>query len=302
MDPAELHIPNEWAPLRQVIVGHGHSMGPSPNLETAFDPTSKWHLARGTFPDQREVALQLDGLASVLESEGVDVLRPVNLEGVEQIFARDVGMVIDGVFIRSRTIDERSAEWDGVSPLLTEGNWVDLPDGIQLEGGDAVILEDAIVLGVTRNPDWRNLQVSRTSPSAIPFLEGLFPQREVMGIELVKDDQDPLKCALHLDCAYMPLGGGEALICPEFFVHEEDFKSLISRHSKFIPVSAKEAAQLQTNLLHLSPDTLMIDPGFTRVAGLLRQEGYRLVECPMDKVGRMGGLFRCTTLPLLRGA
>lgn len=302
MDPAELNIPNEWAPLRQVIVGHGLSMGPSPNLETAFDPTSKWHLAQGTFPNQTEVAQQLDGLAKVLEGEGVDVLRPVNLEGVEQIFARDVGMVIDGVFIRSRTIDERSAEWDGVSPLFEGGTWMDLPEGIHLEGGDAVILDDAIVLGVTRNPAWTNLQVSRTTPSAISFLEDLFPNREVLAMELVKDDQDPLKCALHLDCAYMPLGGGQALVCPDFFVHESELNLLVSRHSKLIPVSVEEAAKLQTNLLHLSPDTLLIDPGFTRVAGLLRQEGYRLVECPMEKVGRMGGLFRCTTLPLLRGA
>jgi len=302
MDPAELHISNEWEPLRQVIVGHGRAMGPSPNLETAFDPTSKWHLAQGTFPDQMSVARQLDGLAEILDGEGVEVLRPVNLDGVEQIFARDVGMVVDGVFIRSRTIDERSAEWNGVAPLLEGHSWLDIPEGIHLEGGDAVILEDAIALGVTRNPAWKDLQVSRTSPSAIPFLERLFPHREVLGVELIKDDQDPLKCALHLDCAYMPLGGGEALACPEFFVHEEEFNALISRHSKFIQVSVQEAAQLQTNLLHLSPDTLLIDPGFTRVAGLLRKEGYRIVECPMDKVGRMGGLFRCTTLPLLRGA
>ena len=46
--------------------------------------------------------------------KGVEVLRPHNIAGViEQIFARDVGVVIDGVFIRSRTIDERSQEWKG---------------------------------------------------------------------------------------------------------------------------------------------------------------------------------------------
>lgn len=300
MTSVDLHIPNEWSTLRKVVLGHGRDMGPPPVLQEAYDPTSKWHLARGTFPRQDDVAKQLDGLSEVLAAEGVEVLRPHNIPGVEQIFARDVGVVIDGVFIRSRTIDERSQEWKGVAPLLPKGHWLDLPAGVQLEGGDVVVTGDAILVGVTRNKAWLDLQVARTTASALDFLKQQFPHRAVVGIALSKDDEDPLKCALHLDCAYMPLGGGEAIVCPAFFEEESELGYLNSLHTTLIEVSAQEAAQLQTNLLHLAPDTLLIDPQFERLSQVLQDKGYRLVHCPMDCVGRMGGLFRCTTLPLLR--
>lgn len=300
MSDIQFNIPNEWAPLETVVVGHGRNMGPMPNLDTAFDPTTKWHLAKGTFPDQAAVAAQLDGLTQTLENAGVRVLRPIDLDDVEQIFARDVGLVIDQTFIQSRTIDERSAEWRGVAPLLTDAPWVTLPDDVNMEGGDVVVLDGAIVVGITRNPAWQQLQVARTSPSAMEFLSGQFPEREVIGVELLKDDRDPLACALHLDCAYMPLGLGQAIICPDFFADGAELAQLESRHSAVFPISREEGALLQSNLLHLSPDTLLIDPGFKRLAGILKAAGYHLIECPMDLVGRMGGLFRCTTLPLFR--
>jgi N-dimethylarginine dimethylaminohydrolase len=98
----------------------------------------------------------------------------------------------------------------------------------------------------------------------------------------------------------MPLGGGHAIVCPEAFVHEEQLNTLRNRHSFCVDVTLEEAALLQTNLLHTAPDTLLIDPGFTRISEALLDLGYRLIHCPLDKVGHMGGLFRCSTLPLRR--
>lgn len=300
MPEIELNIPNEWGQLEAVVVGHGRSMGPEQTLDSAFDPTSKFHLAQGSFPAQADVADQLDGLAALLQEEGISVLRPADLTDVEQVFARDVGLVIDGSFIRSRTIETRREEWDGVAPLLGKTPWIDLPPDVHMEGGDVVVLDDALIVGVTRRSTWKDLQVSRTLPSALDFLISTFPNREVIGLELHKDDNDPLKCALHLDCAYMPLGGGHAIVCPEAFVEEEQLKLLKSRHSSCLEVSLEEAALLQTNLLHTAPDTLVIDPRFRRLGAALENQGYRLISCPLDMVGRMGGLFRCSTLPLRR--
>ena len=300
MPEIELNIPNEWGHLEAVVVGHGRSMGAAPTLDSAFDPTSKLHLSRGTYPDAPEVAAQLDGLSEMLDREGISVLRPTNLEDVEQVFARDVGLVIDSTFIRSRTIEARSDEWKGVAPILGDTPWTPLPEHVQMEGGDVVVLDSALFVGVTSRPDWMDLQVSRTYPSALEFLKSTFPHREVVGLELHKDDRDPLKCALHLDCAYMPLGGDCAIICSEAFVQEEQLKFLKKKHPSFIEVSLEEAALLQTNLLFTAPDTLVIDPRFVRLGRALEEKGFRLISCPLDKVGRMGGLFRCSTLPLRR--
>ena len=296
----KVNIPNEWGRLEAVVVGHGRSMPPQPTVDSAFDPTSKWHLAQGTYPHHEEVAAQLDGLADTLSNAGVEVLRPVDIPELEQVFARDVGMVIDSTFIRSRTIEERQGEWKGVAPLFEDVAWSQLPDDVQLEGGDVIVLDDALAVGVTHRSEWTSLQAARTLPPALSYLAEAFPDRDIIGIELHKDDQDPLKCALHLDCAYMPLGGGEAIVCPEAFVEEAQFNALMSRHSKHAIISLSEAAVLQSNLLSLTPDTVLIDPQFIRLGTMLEDWGYTLVECPMDKVGRMGGLFRCSTLPLRR--
>lgn len=300
MPEIELNIPNEWGKLEAVVVGHGRSMGAPPTLESAFDPTSKLHISQGTYPLHSDVADQLDGLAALLEGEGISVLRPADLADVEQVFARDVGLVIDGTFIRSRTIEARRGEWNGVEPILGDTPWTPLPEDVHMEGGDVVVMDDTLLVGVTHRPEWTALQVARTLPSALEFLKSTFPDREVVGLELHKNDHDPLKCALHLDCAYMPLGGGYAIICPEAFVQEEQLNALKRRHSSCIEVTLEEAALLQTNLLLTAPDTVVIDPRFVRLGEALQQKGFRLISCPLDKVGRMGGLFRCSTLPLRR--
>ena len=295
-----LHVHTEWGRLERVVVGHGRDMGVRPTVETAYDPTSRSHLAAGTYPDEAEVATELDGLAQTLSSRGVDVLRPVDVPELEQVFSRDVGLVIEDVFFRSRMIEDRQAEWAGIAPLLGDITLEEFPEEVRVEGGDVLLLEDAIAIGVTRGPELVGKQTARTNAEAAEFLRGRFPHREVMEIELHKDDHNPLRSALHLDCAYMPLGKGDAIISPEAFLEQEQLDRLKNRHSSIIEISSEEAALLQSNLLHLDARTLLIDPRFQRVGRALESLGYDLIPCPMESVGRMGGLFRCTTLPLNR--
>ena len=295
-----LHVHTEWGRLERVVVGHGRDMGIRPTVETAYDPTSRSHLAAGTYPGEAEVATELDGLAQTLSSRGVDVLRPVDVPELEQVFSRDVGLVIEDVFFRSRMIEDRQAEWAGIAPLLGDITLEEFPDEVHVEGGDVLLLEDAIAIGVTRKPELVGMQTARTNADAAEFLRGRFPHREVILVELHKDDHNPLRCALHLDCAYMPLGGGDAIIAPEAFLEQEQLDLLKIRHSNIIEISAEEAALLQSNLLHLDARTLLIDPRFHRIGRALESLGYDLIPCPMESVGRMGGLFRCTTLPLNR--
>jgi N-dimethylarginine dimethylaminohydrolase len=244
--------------------------------------------------------MELDGLASTLASHGVDVLRPADVAGLEQVFARDVGLVVEDVFFRSRMIEDRQGEWGGILPLLGDLTFETFPEGVRVEGGDVLLLDGAIVVGVTRSRGLMGKQTARTNADAADFLRERFPHRDVLECELHKDDRDPLKNALHLDCAYMPLGGGEAIIAPEAFLQHRQLDALKSRHSSIIEISRDEAALLQSNLLHLDPHTLLIDPRFNRLGRTLESFGYSLISCPMESVGRMGGLFRCTTLPLNR--
>ena len=47
------------------------------------------------------------------------MLRPEVLDDLNQIFARDVGVVIDDRLVATRMISDRAAEWHGIAPLLT---------------------------------------------------------------------------------------------------------------------------------------------------------------------------------------
>ena len=295
-----IRIDNEWGRLKRVIVGDGHEMGPSITLETALDPTSYTHVKSGTYPHPDDVAIQLANLFDMLSNEGVEVMNPNHIPGLEQVFSRDVGLVIEDRFYRSVMIGERQREWEGVKDLL-EGIDVRLiPADSRMEGGDVLVLQDALAVGVTQNEKLAQLKTARTNPSAVDFLSAEFPHREILSLELHKHDRDPLRCALHLDCAFMPLGHGEAIVCRDAFLKESQLNALLARFSHVIDISIQEASELQSNLLHLDPDTLLIDPRFKRLSDILTQRGYRLLQVPLDQVGKMGGLFRCTTLPLLR--
>ena len=77
-----------------------------------------------------------------------------------------------------------------------------IPEEIKIEGGDIIIHNDFIFIGYS---DDNSYKVSRTSPESIQFIQKHFPDKEVLGFNLIKDDDDPYKSVLHLDCAMQPV-------------------------------------------------------------------------------------------------
>ena len=92
-------------------------MGGTPALEEAYDPKSKEHIAAGTFPTEADCVCELDALATLLQSMDVEVLRPQVVPNLNQIFARDVGIVVEDRLVATRMIADRADEWQGVAPL-----------------------------------------------------------------------------------------------------------------------------------------------------------------------------------------
>ena len=90
----KLKAANEWDTLQSVVVGTARQMGGTPLLADAYDPKSKLHIEAGTFPVEADCQRELDGLASLLTEMDVKVLRPEVLPDLNQIFARDVGVVL----------------------------------------------------------------------------------------------------------------------------------------------------------------------------------------------------------------
>ena len=61
--------------LQCVLLGVADQSGPIPKYEEAYDPKSRLHILKGTYPRTRLIH-QLDLMHAALEKHGVEVLRP----------------------------------------------------------------------------------------------------------------------------------------------------------------------------------------------------------------------------------
>ena len=66
------------------------------------------------------MSAELNALAHLLQGMDVEVVRPQVVPNLNQIFARDVGIVVEDRLVATRMIADRADEWQGVAPLLAE--------------------------------------------------------------------------------------------------------------------------------------------------------------------------------------
>jgi N-dimethylarginine dimethylaminohydrolase len=151
------NINDEWSTLKTVIVGTAESWGPNPSAEQAVDPTSRHHVLAGTYPKEDDVQLELSALVTLLESEGVEVLRPEVVKDLNQVFSRDVGVVITDKLVRTSMIADRTPEWDGISSIFNELSPLKIlnpPKGVRVEGGDVMPMKSEIWVGYGDREDF----------------------------------------------------------------------------------------------------------------------------------------------------
>jgi len=300
----KLHAINEWSPLRQVVVGTGASMGPEPTMEEAYDPKSKEHLVAGTFPREEDVSDELEGLVHILESRGIQVLRPQNIENLNQVFARDVGVVIDDRLVMTRMISDRAEEWEGIAPLLDgvpDHLVLQPPVGARIEGGDVMPMNGELWVGYSKPDDFKSFTSARTNEAGLDWLADQFPAWNVRGFELTKSDVDPRINALHLDCCLSVLSQGHAIVHLNGLKRESD-RLWIKDHFKgrLFEVDANQMYHMQCNLISTDPHHVMSCPEFSEVNAQLEVWGYEVSVTSLFETSKMEGLLRCVTLPLFR--
>lgn len=292
----------EWDELRTVVLGISTDRGAVPKLADAYDPTTRRTIMQDRFPSDDALDQSLDSFRAVLEKEGVQVLRPKNVHGVDQIFARDVGFVIDDLLVASSMIKDRKREWEGVAPLLGNLKILQPPAEVRVEGGDVLVLPHALIVGYSDEQEMQQFKTARTNRVALDWLRQQFPNRKVVGCQLIKSDDEVEQNVLHLDCGFMPLGLGHCLLYEEGFKDARELQELRDELGEvgYLILDREEMIELRSNLFSIRPDTVVSDLRFERVNKWLRSEGYRVHELDLSPVGALGGLFRCTTLPLYR--
>ncbi len=79
------------------------------------------------------------------------------------------------------------------------------------------------------------------------------------------------------------------------------FKTLINTWTKN-EVTQEEMYYMTPNVFSISPEVVVIEENFKRLAEQFKEWGIQPEPIPYFEVSKMGGLLRCSTMPLIREA
>jgi len=301
----ELNVKNETARLRKVILGLANSNGPTPSVDEAYDPKSLEHIVAGTYPLEKDMIVEMDAFNAVFEKYNVTVYRPELIPNYNQIFARDIGFVIDDVFIKSNILPDRERELDAIQYVIDQINpskVVRPPEEVHIEGGDVMLWNDYIFIGTYKGSDYKDYITARTNWQGVDFIRQLFPNKIVKDFDLVKSKLEARDNALHLDCCFQPVGNDKGIIYKNGFREEADYLFLVNLFGKenLFHITRDEMYDMNSNVFSIAPNVVVSEKNFTRLNNWLREQGFVVEEIPYAEIAKQEGLLRCSTLPLLR--
>ena len=300
-----LKITDETSTLKEVVLGRAESSGPVPAPEDAYDPKSLEHILKGTYPEEEDLIREMDGFADVFLRHGVTVYRPEVIRDCNQIFARDIAFVIDNKLIKANILPHREEEFEAILHVLDyikPEHILYPPDEVHIEGGDVMPWHDHIFVGTYTGVDYPDYITARTNMEGVDYIRQMFPNKIVKSFELKKCIVNPKDNALHLDCCFQPVGKDKGIIHKEGFLIEEEYQWLVDFFGKenLFHITKDEMYHMNSNVFSISPEVVVSEAGFTRLNAWFRKQGIAVEEIPSSEVGKQGGLFRCSTLPLVR--
>lgn len=301
----KLNIKNETSRLRAVVLGTAVSNGPTPKIEDAYDPKSVQHIKAGTYPLEADMVKEMEAVAKVFKKYNVKVYRPELIEDCNQIFARDIAFVIDGIFVKANILPDRENELEAVQYVIDQidpKKVVRPPEEVHIEGGDVMLWNDYIFVGTYRGDDYADYIVARTNIQGVAFLEKTFPHKKVKSFNLRKSQTNPYDNALHLDCCFQPIGTDKAILHKEGFLEDEEYEWLLNYFGKdncFI-ITKDEMFNMNSNVFSISENVIISEQNFTRLNTWLCKHGFTVEEVPYAEIAKQEGLLRCSTMPLIR--
>ena len=298
-------VKNEFTRLRSVLFGTAKSNGPVPLAEDCYDPNSLRHVISGTYPTEVDMSIEMAAVLAVFDKYNVQVFQPTVIDNYNQIFARDIAFVIEDKLIKSNILPDRDQEIHALESLfkqISPENNITLPKDCHIEGGDVILYDDYIFIGVYLGADYSDYITARTNINSAKAIQDLFPHKKVKTFELRKSNIDPLENALHLDCCFQPLGRGKALIHENGFLESSDYEWLVDFFGKdnLFETTKEEMQKMNCNVFSISDSIVISEQNFTRLNSWLVAQGFTVEKVPYSEISKQGGLLRCSTLPLIR--
>lgn len=300
-----LHVTDETSRLKAVVLGTAVSSGPTPTVDEAYDPKSLEHIKAGTYPIEADMIKEMDAFNEVFKKYGVKVYRPEIIEDYNQIFSRDIGFVIDDIFIKANILPDRERELDAIQYVIDQmdpNKVVRPPEEVHIEGGDVMLWNDHVFIGTYKGSDYKDFITARTNMQGVQFIKELFPNKIVKEFDLVKSKIEPRDNALHLDCCFQPVGKNKGIIYKSGFREEADYMYLVNLFGKenLFHIEREEMYHMNSNVFSIDSNVVVSERNFTRLNNWLRDNGFIVEEIPYAEISKQEGLLRCSTLPLIR--
>jgi N-dimethylarginine dimethylaminohydrolase len=301
----QLNVKNESSRLRAVVLGSAINNGPTPTIEEAYDPKSLEHIIAGTYPEEKDMVNEMEAFNQVFQKYDVKVFRPEMIENYNQIFTRDIGFVIDDIFIKANILPDRERELDAIQYVIDQidpTKVVRPPEEVHIEGGDVMVWNDYIFIGTYKGSDYKDYITARTNMQGVEYIRNLFPNKIVKEFDLVKSKIEAKDNALHLDCCFQPVGTNKGIIYKSGFREEADYMYLVKLFGKenLFHITRDEMYNMNSNVFSIAPDVVVSEKNFTRLNTWLRENGFTVEEIQYAEIAKQEGLLRCSTLPLIR--
>lgn len=301
----QLNVKNETSRLKAVILGTAQSNGPTPEAHEAYDPKSLEHIKAGTYPTEENMMKEMEALNTIFEKYDVKVYRPEIIENYNQIFSRDIGFVIDDVFIKANILPDRERELDAIQYVIDQINPAKVvrpPEEVHIEGGDVMLWDDHIFIGTYKGSDYKDYITARTNMQGVNYIKEMFPHKTVKEFDLVKSKIEARDNALHLDCCFQPVGKDKGVIYKSGFREEADYMYLVNLFGKenLFHIEREEMYHMTSNFFSIDTNVVVIEKNFNRLKNWLLENGFTVEEVPYAEISKQEGLLRCSTLPLIR--
>lgn len=289
-----------------MVLGRAKSSGPKPTLEKAYDPKSIEHIKAGTYPEESDMVKEMEAVATVLKKYDVKVYRPEIIEDYNQIFSRDIALVIEDKFIKANILPDREKEIKAIQYVVDQIDSSKVykapTEDIHFEGGDIMVHNEYIFIGTYRGEDYSDCIVARTNTKGVEYIKSLFPHKKVVDFDLNKSMTNPRDNALHLDCCFQPVGVDKAIIHKEGFRDQEGYEFLVDLFGmdNLFHIDKDEMYNMNSNIFSVAEDVVISEKNFGRLNNWLRSNGIKVEEVPYAEIAKQEGLLRCSTMPLIR--